>query len=159
MLAAGAPLWAQSVEHSYLHRFHALFLVGETHTGEMNGVTYGGDLELRLNRPIGVALTGEHVNEPFRENVWVFPVIVHPTPHLKLALGPGIERIEHHIGHVEQHGLLRLGASYDFPLRHGWTIDPDIAFDFVDGERLVVYTVAIGKEFGPLLGRRTAARQ
>lgn len=146
-----SPALAQDSDASELRRFHALFLAGETHAGELNGVTFGGDVEFRLNRPIGVALTGEHVDEPFRENVWVFPVIVHPTSHLKIALGPGLERIEQEIGRIEQHGLFRLGASFDIPLRHGWTLDPDIAFDFVVGERLAVYTIGIGKEFGPSL--------
>lgn len=141
--------YAQEGEDDGFHRFHAAALIGETHSGAMDGVTFGGDLEVRFVRPLGIGITGEHVSEPFRENVWVFPLIVHPTHSLKLTIGPGFERARHDERHpVEQHGLLRVGASYDFPLRHGWTIDPDVAIDFVAGEHVLIYAVAIGKEFG-----------
>jgi hypothetical protein len=144
---------AQAQEHGgdQFHQVHAAVLLGDSHSPHQNGFTFGGDLEFRPLRVLGVGVTGEHVNQPFRENVWVFPAIVHPGGGLKLSIGPGIERAfdEHAPHHTEQHALLRLGASFDIPLRHGWTIDPDLAVDFVGGEKVVVYAVAVGKEFRP----------
>ncbi|NOT44162.1 MAG: hypothetical protein HOP14_06100 [Acidobacteria bacterium] len=139
--------------------FHAAVLLGDTHHADLNGLTLGGDLEVRLTSAVGIGVTGEHVNEPFRENIWVFPVIVHPKAGLKLTIGAGFER-EHPEGadhHVEQHGLLRLGAGYDIPLPHGWTLGPDLAVDFVAGQHVVVWAAAVGKEFGPRHGHRPAS--
>jgi len=155
MLAALVASPAHAAEHEgEFQRFHAAVLLGGSHNGELNALTFGGDIEFRPTRPLGIGLTGEHVNEPFRETVWIVPVVVHPTRLVKLSIGPGFERnratADAH--HTEQHALLRLGAALDLPLGHGWTIDPDIAVDFVKHERVVVYAVAIGKEFG---GTRT----
>lgn len=160
VLVAGA-LPVQAQEHQAEHEtealqpFHAAGLIGETHNGDRNGVTFGGDFEYRFARWFGVGLAGEHVNEPFRENVWVFPLLVHPVPDskapgLKLTIGPGIERVreEGEASEAVQRGLWRLGAGYDVPLKHGWTLDPDFAVDFVAGERVIVYSSAVGKEFG-----------
>ena len=144
--------WAASVraqEAGEFHRFHAAVLFGDTHGTEENGFTFGGDIEFRPLRLVGLGLTGEHVNEPFRENVWVLGVNVHPARGLRLTVGPGFERATHtEAGHHEHHALLRVGAAYEIPLTHGWTLDPDVALDFVAGERVAVYAVAIGKEFG-----------
>ncbi len=149
LLSTGA--YAQEHEAAEFHQIHAAVLVGDSHSPHQNGFTFGGDVEFRLVRRLGLGITGEHVNQPFRENVWVFPAVVHPVAGLKLTVGPGIERVfdEHAPHHTEQHALLRLGASYDIPVRRGWTIDPDVAVDFVDGETVVVYVVALGKEFRP----------
>lgn len=154
--AMGAAAQAEEPAGEF-HRFHAAVLIGGSHNGDLNALTFGGDVEFRPTRPIGIGFTGEHVNEPFRENVWIVPVVLHPMPRFKLSVGPGIERAreagEGH--HVAQHALLRVGATYDIPLTHGWTLDPDIAVDFVNGERVVVYAMAIGKEFGATGGHRT----
>jgi hypothetical protein len=143
-----APARAQAAEREF-HRLHAAVLFGDTHAAESNGFTFGGDIEFRPVRLFGVGFTGEHVNEPFRENVWVFGFTVHPARGLRLTIGPGFERATHaEAGHHDQHALLRVGAAYEIPLRHGWTVDPDVALDFVARERITVYSVAIGKEFG-----------
>ncbi len=153
VLAPSVRAWADEPSEE-VHLFHAALLLGGTHNGERNALTFGGDIEFRPTRPVGIGLTAEHVNEPFRENVWVVPVIVHPTHGLKLSVGPGLERVvEPGPDHLTaQHALLRVGASYEVPLGHGWTLDPDIAIDFVEGERVLVYAVAIGKEFGRQIG-------
>lgn len=158
VLAPTARAWADEPSAEF-HLFHAAFLMGGTHNGERNALTVGGDIEFRPTHLFGIGLTGEHVKEPFRENVWIVPVIVHPTRGLKLSVGPGIERIvEPGSDHLtEQHALLRVGATYDVPLRRGWTLDPDIAVDFVEGERVVVYAIAIGKEFGRKVGHHGSA--
>jgi hypothetical protein len=150
LLAMALPAHAQEGSAEGFHRFHAAALVGESHEGARNGITFGGDLELRLARFVGIGLTGEHVNEPFRENVFVAPLIIHPSHGLRLMVGPGVERAtrEEAPHGFEQHLLLRGGVGYDFSLRHGWTLDPDVAVDFVDGQRVLVYAIAIGKEFG-----------
>ncbi len=139
-------------------RLHAAGFVGESHNGDRNGVTFGGDLEVRVARLFGIGVTGEHVNEPFRENVWVFPLLIHPTRALKLTVGPGIERAreDEPASRFRNHALLRVGATWEFPLRHGWSIDPDLALDFVEHQRVVVYTVAIAREFGPRLTPRAS---
>ena len=80
-----------------LPRFHAAGLVGESHNGELNGFTFGGDIEFRFSRLFGIGFTGEHVDQPFRENVWFVPLLIHPavghnTAGLKLTVAPGFER-------------------------------------------------------------------
>jgi hypothetical protein len=147
-----------SQEPEPLPPFHVAALIGESHNGDRNGVTIGGDVEFRIGRLIGVGFTGEHVNKPFRENVWIVPLLIHPTAGLKLTAGPGFERLreegivegasENTARKVVQRALWRVGVGYDLPLRHGWTLDPDVAVDFVDGEKVLVYALGIGKEFG-----------
>lgn len=129
--------------------FHAAGLLGESHSGERNGVTMGGDFEFRFSRPLGIGVTGEHVNEPFRENVWIVPLLIHPVGGLKLTVGPGFERVrEDGAEAIEQRALWRAGVGYDIAMKHGWTVGPDVAVDFVAGEKVLVYAVAIGREFG-----------
>lgn len=151
-LVLAGVVWTASAgaqEAGEFHRFHAAVLLGDTHASDANGFTFGGDIEFRPLRIVGVGLTGEHVNEPFRENVWVVGVNVHPARGLRLTVGPGLERATHaDAGYHEQHALLRVGVAYEIPLAHGWTLDPDMALDFVAGERVAIYSVAIGKEFG-----------
>jgi hypothetical protein len=147
LLASTARAQEPAAEEQPL--LHAAVLVGDTHTSEQNGLTIGGDLEVRPWRYLGVGVTGEHVKKPFRENIWLVAAVVHPTHGLKLVVGPGVERDRHGDTHdAEQHALLRVGVGYDVPLRHGWTFDPDVAVDFVSGERVFVYAFAVGKEFG-----------
>lgn len=142
-----------------LARFHAAGLIGESHNGELNGFTFGGDIEFRLSRWVGVGFTGEHVDQPFRENVWFVPLLIHPTaghkaPGLKLTVAPGFERAREAVtaaepeGEIVKRGLWRVGVGYDATLKNGWTIGPDIAVDFVAGDRVLVYAVAVGREFG-----------
>lgn len=149
VLAAPRAAAAQD-EAVEFHRFHAAILVGDTHGPEQNGFTFGGDVEFRPRRRFGVGLTGEHVSQPFRENIWVVAALVHPARGVKLTIGPGFEReaAEDPAHRIEQHPLLRVGAGYEFALPHGWTVDPDVAVDFVDGHRVAVYAVAIGKDLG-----------
>ena len=145
-------------EPEALRPIHVAALVGESHNGDRNGLTLGGDFEFRLGRLVGVGVTAEHVNEPFRENVWIVPLLIHPKAGLKLTAGAGFERVrdegraaaaaENTPAKVAQRALWRLGAGYDLALHHGWTLDPDVAIDFVDGERVIVYSFGIGKEFG-----------
>ncbi len=147
--ALASAAHAQTGEAEMPSLVHAAMLIGDTHSLDQNGFTLGGDVEVRPWRLLGVGVTGEHVSEPFRENIVLVSAVVHPARGLKLLIGPGFERDRHGEAHeTEQHALLRVGVGYDVPLRHGWTFDPDVAVDFVSGERVLVYAFAIGKEFG-----------
>lgn len=158
LLLVTSTAHAQDEAPGEFSRFHAAGFFGESHNGDRNGITFGGDLEVRATRLFGLGVTGEHVNEPFRENVWVVPVLVHPSRRLKLTVGPGFERAREDAEGAEfrTHALLRLGATWEFPLRHGWSIDPDLALDLVEHQRVLVYTVAISREFGPRVKARDA---
>jgi hypothetical protein len=140
------------------HRIHAAVFLGGTHHSERNAFTFGGDVEWRFSRWAGIGFTGEHVNKPFRENVWIFPVFIHATRGLRFNLGPGFERAtEEEIAEGEAAGtpssrtvrkaMFRTGVTYDFELKHGWTVGPDIAVDFIAGEAVFVYGIAIGHGF------------
>jgi hypothetical protein len=144
-------------KHEY-HRFHLAGFIGGTHNGEKNAFTYGGDLEYRFHQLFGVSAGFEHVNAPFRDNVWTFPFVIHPYRGIRLYLGPGFERAKESVEEPEsplappatvtvRNGLFRIGGAYSVHLKRGWSVGPDVAVDFVGGQAVFVYGLAIGFGF------------
>lgn len=70
-----------------------------------------------------------------REWVFALPVIFDATEQWKLYLGPGLE---HEDG--ENEFLVRFGTAYEWEM-DGWTLSPELNFDFVDGD--VKYVVGL----------------
>lgn len=133
------------------------FLIGGSHASGRSGTTVGTDYEFRFHRLFGVAGTAEYVAGDFRDSVGVMSLMVHPTHNLRLSVGPGIERAmkeevaepgEEPVSGVSRwHKLFRIGANYDFHLKHGWTVGPDVALDFAEGRHVLVVGLAIGRGF------------
>lgn len=121
-------------------------------------MTVGGDYEFRFVRQFGVMATGEYVGGGFREDLFAFTGVVHPKKGLKLQAGPGFEReLNRHepagaeseaVHHEATRALFRIGGGYDIEVGKHMTIGPDIAVDFLKGEKVFVYGVTIGFGFG-----------
>lgn len=149
-------VWAEEAgeEPGNYHKHHISAFLGGSHAHDLNGATVGGSYEYRLNRYLGAAVTAEHLGQDFRENMVVFTAMVHPWKGLVLAAGPGVDRAreiefeaaEVGVAHstIRKMGLFRTGAAYEFEYKERFTIGPEMAVDFVDGHRVVVYGVSIG---------------
>jgi hypothetical protein len=160
------PLLAEeagSHEEGY-HMHHFNLLAGESHADGKNGFAIGGEYEFRFHHRLGMAVTGEHVGQDFRESVVVFTPVVHPWKQLWLAGGPGFDHKDEAVevaeaagegGMAEKRtrGLFRVGGGYTFELGRGFTIGPDLAVDFLSGEQVLVYGVSFGWGFKEILVR------
>ena len=99
------------------------------------GITY----ERRAGSVLGVGLLAEYTND--REWVTGVPFFFHLNEEWKAVVLLGTESLD---GDYES--LVRVGASYDIDLG-GWSVAPELNFDFVDGEVKSVLGVSIGFEF------------
>ena len=118
-----------------LHNSLELFL-GATHSDGENNFSIGGIYEHRFNHALGMGGTAEYTPD---EGTWVLvvPFFVHPVEPWRLTIGPGVEM---HGG--EEEFLFRLGGSYEF-VSENWAIAPEVNFDLVDGDVIVVFGVGI----------------
>jgi hypothetical protein len=102
------------------------------------GVTY----ERRIGKAFGIGGIAEYTDSnEGREWVFAVPLFWHATEALKFLVAPGVEQAE---GGDEY--MTRAGASYEFKFT-GWSLAPELNFDFVDGETKTVAGVSIGWEF------------
>lgn len=154
-LTGSAVLAEEGHASNEFHRHHFGGLLAGSHNTEKNGLTVGGDYEFRFVKQFGVMATGEYVGGGFREDLFAFTGVVHPWKGLKLQAGPGFERElkKHETAGEPVHGeatraLFRVGGGYDIEVGKHMTIGPDIAVDFLKGEKVFVYGITIGFGFG-----------
>lgn len=107
-----------------------------------------GTIALEYKRRVreGLAVGGAFEWVPDgREEVLVAPALwLYPWRGLFLAVGPGLEFEEGD----ETSLLFRVGAGWEFELDHGFTLEPEINYDIVDGvENAVVVGVTLGYAF------------
>ena len=154
----GFASFAEEGAPSEFHRHHFGGLLAGSHNTEKNGFTAGGDYEFRFVRQFGVMATGEYVGGGFREDLFALTAVVHPWHGLKLQAGPGFEHeLNRHevageagsevLHHEATRKLLRIGGGYDIEVGKHMTIGPDIAVDFLKGEKVFVYGITIGLGF------------
>jgi hypothetical protein len=137
----------QEVAQEY-HRHHAAaFLGGATRLWgqdhQESGMTVGVEYEYRFHRNWGVegVLEGVFLHEHHRDLAFAAPLTWHPVGGLKLTAGPGFEDDGKHVLF-----MFRVSAGYAFELE-GITIGPEVAMDFADGSKTIVYGFSIGCGF------------
>ena len=152
---AAEPQGIESTEEEEeLERNHFSLFTGGSHQGSENGFSLGGEYEFRFNRLVGAGVMGEYA-WGFREEIFVFPVYFHPVGGLVLAAGPGLDRPTGATSEGEGEGgeeegtafLFRVAVQYEFELGKGFSIGPIVAFDFVNGDQVLVYGMGFAYAF------------
>ncbi|MCC2606669.1 hypothetical protein [Planctobacterium marinum] len=122
--------------------YPAIF-IGATNFESETDTTIGFGYEYKLSSQFGVGGVWERTREGHHGdgvNVWVGSFFYHPSDHWRLGLGFGEERIG---GKKTKHKeLMRLSASYEF-FGSGYILAPEMAVDFIDGEKATVAGVSI----------------
>lgn len=133
----------KGIDHSQ-HPHHLSVFVGDTninHRGD--GITVGVDYEYRLNDLLGVGTVIEYAANDL--GAWTILLVadIHITPQWIVQVGPGHESSSDHDLFVA-----RLGTLYEFEFEGGWTIAPQIHFDFQENDdNATVMGIAVGKSF------------
>lgn len=113
--------------------------IGATFDDGSGEVSYGMSYEYRLEEALGIGALVEYTDG--REWVFLVPVSWHFTEAWKVVVAPGFE---HEDG--DNTYLTRVGTAYEFKFT-GWSLAPELNFDFVDGEVKTVVGVSFGWEF------------
>jgi hypothetical protein len=118
-----------------------LFVGGTFDSGD-GELSVGATYVRRFRDKFGVGAIAEYTDDsPNREWVLLVPLFWHVIDPWKVLIAPGIERTD---GGNEY--MTRFGASYEFAF-DGWTLAPELNFDFVDSEVKTVVGVSFGWEF------------
>jgi hypothetical protein len=117
-----------------------LFVGGTFDSGE-GDLSLGATYVRRFGDKFGVGALAERTDSSGREWVYALPFFWHVVDPWKVMIAPGIERTN---GHNEY--MTRLGASYEFDFG-GWTLAPELNFDFVSSEVKSVVGVSFGWDF------------
>lgn len=67
---------------------------------------------------------------------------LHATPQFVVQTGPGIEWIG-----GEEEAVLRLGCLHEWVVYDGWTVSPQIHYDWTSGEDTLIVGIAVGRGF------------
>ena len=151
LLAFCAPhALAQTDEHESnsdnetTHESHRNFVggfVGGAHEGRRgDGSALGIGYVRRLTESFGIGVIAEHTYGDF--DFWVYAVpFAYQAGRWKLYIAPGVED-----DGESTESLVRLGAEYAFEVGN-LEIAPQLAMDYVGGEKVLVFGVVIGKWF------------
>lgn len=113
--------------------------------------TYGLEYGYRITPEFGVGAVYEKTDDGHDgagTSVALGSLYYSPVPGWRLGGGVGSEKVDGHHGkssHSET--LYRLGVAYHFYVG-GFGLSPVVNFDFVDGDRAIVYGVAISRALG-----------
>jgi len=128
--SSGAETGSNSVE----------FFIGGTHSDEDDiELSLGIAYERRFIGKIGLGGLVEYTKS--REWVLAVPLYFHASEAWKLFVAPGVETAD-----GDSEFLVRLGTAYEFEMG-GWTLAPELSFDFVDDEVKTIVGLNFGFEF------------
>lgn len=148
-LGAVSPIASANNEHHggidhKAHPHHLSVLVGNTDLdNEGSGFTLGFDYEYRVNDVLGLGVVAEYARGDLEAWTYLLVADIHITNQWILQVGPGTE-------HTDKHDLFvaRFGTLYEFEFEGGWTLAPQIHYDYHDGgDDAIVYGVALGMAF------------
>lgn len=122
------------------HNGVELFVGGTFDSGDRD-LSLGAGYERRFGEKFGLGALVERTDSPGREWVFAVPFLWHVMDPWKVLVAPGIERAN---GNNDY--MTRLGASYEFEFG-GWTLAPELNFDFVGSETKTVLGVSFGWDF------------
>jgi hypothetical protein len=152
-LAVAAALFASPAVAQERHeaereaegRNHLALFVGGTAVDETVRFTLGVDYERQLSERFGVgAIADWALGGEGREFLFAVAGFYHPTSRIWLDLAPGVQRdaLE---GELEW--VVRVGADYEFELRSGWNLSPNVNLDIGPKESLLVFGIELGRRF------------
>lgn len=131
----------QGGESSIEHPFHVSVLAGSTIEEDESALSLGLDVEVRLSPFLGVSAVVERAFGDIDGTLVLGAADLHLTDHFIVQTGPGVDFVD---GEVE--AAFRIGTLYELE-RGGYTISPQIHYDWTSGEDAVVVGVALGVGF------------
>lgn len=137
------PMISSGSEEGQGHRHHVAVFIGATHAEGTDEPTVGVDYEYRLTPKIGVGALVDRAGGDLDATIVAGALFFHPYERLLLLAAAGNENTDH-----GDEFIVRVGIGYEFELNGGWTLTPQLNFDFVeDEETKEVYGIGIGKGF------------
>ena len=137
------PMVSSASEEGQEHRHHLSVFIGATHAEGADEPTVGVDYEYRLTPKVGVGALVDHAGGDLDSTIVAGVLFFHPHEGLMLLAAAGNENTDH-----GDEFISRAGIGYEFELHEGWTLTPQLNFDFVkDEETKEVYGIGIGKAF------------
>lgn len=118
-------------------------IVGATNAEGETETTVGIEYEYKFNSNFGLGAVWERTPEGHGGdgvNVAVASIFYHPTDEWRLGVGYGEERIGGK--KVKYKDVTRISATYEF-ITDNFIIAPEVAVDFIDGEKATVVGVAV----------------
>ncbi len=143
LLSAGVVASEQegSLHHSSPHHLSVLLggtdLVNEDHTA----FTVGIDYEYRVSNFLGLGLVVEQAFGNIDSTTILAVADLHLWRGLIAQVGPGVEFVDEN-----SYAALRLGALYEFEFENGFTLSPQLHYDF-SHEDALVFGIALGSVF------------
>jgi hypothetical protein len=114
---------------------------GHSEAGSALGVKY--DFQFHKMWSIGVAVEKLFGSGTERSLVVAIPVSFHPNENWRLFFGPGYEFHD-----KKDKALIRVGVAYEWELKNGWSLSPEVMVDFLEGgAKTYLAGLAIGHQF------------
>lgn len=134
-----------NAENHFEHNPHhvSLFLGGTDIKREEFGFSTGIDYEYRLNQLLGLGTVIEYVAGDI--DAWSILAVadIHLYEGFMMQMGPGVE-----ISSDEEVFMTRIGFLYEFEFEQGFTLSPQLHYDFHAGaDNAVVFGLAFGRSF------------
>lgn len=143
VLVASTAYAQIEVEFNEEERHHLSIITGGSAlTGESESAfTLGLDYEYRISRLIGVGIVAEQAFGDLDATTLLAVADIHVWRGFAFQVGPGVEFIDN-----ESHFVARLGALYEFEFGEGYTVSPQVHYDF-STEDTIVFGLAFGVAF------------
>lgn len=131
----------QDVHHSAPH--HLSLLIGGTDLvdGDHTAMTLGLDYEYRVSEFLGLGFVVEQAFGDIDATTLLAVADLHLWDGLIAQIGPGVEFVD-----GNSHAALRLGMLYEFEFESGFTLSPQLHYDF-SHEDALVFGIALGRAF------------
>ncbi len=114
--------------------------VGVVHEGGETDSAAGLEYERRFSDSFGAGLLLERGWGDHTATIYALPLIKHVN-RWKFFAAPGVED-----GHTGSENLLRVGAGYELDAGTA-AVTPVLALDFVGGEKIYIFSIALGFDF------------
>ncbi len=129
-------------EHDWREEPHHLsLLVASTVEENESAPSVGLDYEYRTSQFLGLGTVVERAFEEIDATTILAVADLHLTNQFIVQTGPGVEFVD-----GEEEFAFRIGVLYEFE-RGGYTISPQLHYDWTSGENAVVLGVAWGFGF------------
>lgn len=113
------------------------------HGQDEQAFSIGAQYRYAISHVMSVGVLAEYTDSPFDAWILGLPYVLNLSESpWQLTLMPGVE-----LEGGEKEFLFRTGVGYEFERQGGYSIKPEINFDWVDGEIAVVAGASIGWRF------------
>ncbi|MEH6583516.1 MAG: hypothetical protein V7754_16385 [Halioglobus sp.] len=129
---AASATQAQGIESEVEKRNFIEVFVGVTHDDGENEASLGVTYERKFGR-FGTGIIAEFTKAESRESVFALPFFWHPAEPWRTVVAIGVEDSDD-----GDSFLARVGASYEIEFS-GWSLSPEVNFDFVDDSTVLVF--------------------